>query len=216
MFNLKKIITEITWPKLRRYLFTGILTLLPMVVTIYVLWTLFILVDSILGRVLYRLLGENIWGLGLLAFLVLAFVVGMFVTNVIGRLFFGWMETLIKKLPLANVIYNTVKQMSDAIFPDKEGKKSAFRRVVLVQYPRPGIFSLGFVTGEGNEFKEYSNIDLIKVFIVSTPNPTTGFLVFVPREDLIDTDFTIEEGMRIAISGGTANIHRKKKRENKI
>lgn len=216
MFNFKKIITEITWPKLRRYLFTGILTLLPMVVTIYVLWTLFILVDSILGRILYRLLGENIWGLGLLAFLVLAFVVGMFVTNVIGRLFFGWMETLIKKLPLANVIYNTVKQMSDAIFPDKEGKKSAFRRVVLVQYPRPGIFSLGFVTGEGHEFKEHSNIDLIKVFIVSTPNPTTGFLVFVPREDLIDTDFTIEEGMRIAISGGTANIHRKKKRENKI
>ncbi len=216
MFNFKKIITEITWPKLRRYLFTGILTLLPIVVTIYVLWTLFILVDSILGRILYSLLGENIWGLGLLAFLALAFVVGMFVTNVIGRLFFGWMETLIKKLPLANVIYNTVKQMSDAIFPDKEGKKSAFRRVVLVQYPRPGIFSLGFVTGEGHEFKEHSNIDLIKVFIVSTPNPTTGFLVFVPREDLIDTDFTIEEGMRIAISGGTANIHRKKKRENKI
>lgn len=215
MFNLKKIIAEITWPKLRRYLFTGILTLMPVVVTIYVLWTLFVLVDSILGRILYRLLGENIWGLGLLAFLVLAFIVGMFVTNVIGRHLFGWMETLIKKLPLANVIYNTVKQMSDAIFPDRDGKKSAFRRVVLVQYPRPGIFSLGFVTGEGHEFKEYSNIDLIKVFIVSTPNPTTGFLVFVPREDIIDTDFTIEEGMRIAISGGTAHIHRKKRQENK-
>ncbi|MBT9165228.1 MAG: hypothetical protein DDT23_01243 [candidate division WS2 bacterium] len=187
-----------------------------MVVTVYVLWTLFLLVDSILGRILYRLLGENIWGLGLLAFLVLAFIVGMFVTNVIGKHLFGWMESLIKKLPLANVIYNTVKQMSDAIFSDRDGKKSAFRRVVLVQYPRPGIFSLGFVTGEGDEFKQFSNIDLIKVFIVSTPNPTTGFLVFVPREDIIDTDFTIEEGMRMAISGGTVHIHRKKRQVNKI
>ncbi|MBT9175298.1 MAG: hypothetical protein DDT22_00973 [candidate division WS2 bacterium] len=216
MFKLKKIIAEITWPKFRRYFFTGILTLLPVVVTVYVLWTLFLLVDSILGRILYRLLGENIWGLGLLAFLVLAFIVGMFVTNVIGKHLFGWMESLIKKLPLANVIYNTVKQMSDAIFSDRDGKKSAFRRVVLVQYPRPGIFSLGFVTGEGDEFKQFSNIDLIKVFIVSTPNPTTGFLVFVPREDIIDTDFTIEEGMRMAISGGTVHIHRKKRQVNKI
>ncbi|MBT9130595.1 MAG: hypothetical protein DDT40_01542 [candidate division WS2 bacterium] len=212
MFNLKKIIAEITWPKLRRYLFTGVLTLLPVVVTIYVLWTLFVLVDSILGSLLYRLLGENIWGLGLLAFLVLALVVGMFVTNVIGRQLFSWMESLIKKIPLANIIYNTIKQMSDAIFPVRDGKKSAFRRVVLVQYPRQGIFSLGFVTGEGLEFKEYSNIDLVKVFIVSTPNPTTGFLIFAPREEVIDTDFTIEEGMRIIISGGTANISQRKRK----
>lgn len=208
-----KIFKTITWPLFRRYLITGILTLLPLVTTIYVLWTLFKLVDSILGGIIYSIINTKIPGLGLLAFLVLAFIIGLAVTNVVGRYIFGWTESIIKRLPLINAVYSTVKQISDSIFSDRDGRRTAFRRVVLVPYPRAGVYSIGFVTGEGiDDIRDMPSKDMVKVFIASTPNPTSGFFIFVPRHEVIDTDYSVEEGMRLVISGGMAKLSKKTKK----
>lgn len=208
-----KIIKTFTWPLFRRYFITGILTLIPVVTTIYVLWTLFLLVDSILGGIISSIINAKVPGLGLLAFLVLALFMGIAVTNVVGRYLFSWAEFIIKKLPMVSAVYSTIKQISDAIFSDRDGRSTAFRRVVLVQYPRAGIYSIGFVTGEViDDFKDITGKDMVKVFVASTPNPTSGFFILVPREEVIDTNYTIEEGMRLVISGGMARPSKKIKK----
>jgi uncharacterized membrane protein len=189
----------------KRYFFTGMLVVLPVLVTIYLFVSLFSFFDNILGRYISRLtiaqFGVRIPGLGLLIFLILIFVTGFFATNYLGRRLLLWIEKLWFRFPLIGKIYTAAKQMTRFLFSPH--KSENFQKVVLLQYPRVGIYSLGFVTSMGNdEVRAKTGRDLVNVLVPTVPNPLTGFVMLVPKEDLIYLDMGIDEAIKIVISGG--------------
>ncbi|MBM3325421.1 MAG: DUF502 domain-containing protein [Calditrichaeota bacterium] len=198
------------WRHLRSDLITGSLILAPVVITLYLLWKLFGILDSIFGRILSVILREwlgvtffgagNLPGVGLIALLLLLVLTGFAARHVVGRWFIVRTQDLIGNIPLVNRIYKTFQQIGDALF---KSRREIFKRAVLVEYPRAGVYSLGIVTSESTgKLQPYLNEDSVCVFIVSTPNPTTGFIIFVPRRQLIDIDISVEEALKIVISGG--------------
>lgn len=193
-----------TAQSLRKYFITGLIFLLPLVLTIYIIVVLFKFADGLLGRYindyLRETIGFSIPGLGLLLTLILILVCGFFAANFIGKKIIPWIEKLWLKLPLVRQIYLPAKQLIDFIF-SKE--KAAFKKVVLIQYPRQGTYSVGFITNEGfEEAKKKTGKDLVTVFIGGTPSPFTGFFVLIPKEEIIILDISIEDGMKLIISGG--------------
>lgn len=185
--------------QLRRYLLTGIAVIAPLVVTIWVLWKLFSFVDGIAARVLGKAIA-GVPGVGVIIFLAVIIFVGMFATNLIGKRMISFGEKLMLRIPLANKIYAAVQEISMAFLGSK---RSVFSTVVLVEYPRKGMYSLGFITSEGKgEVQSKTAEHVIGVFVPTTPNPTSGLLVFVPREELVYLDMTIEDGLKLVISGG--------------
>lgn len=133
------------WRFLRRYFLTGVLVLLPVIITVYILVFAFNLVDGMLRSLIQRIAGRYIPGLGLLIILVLIFLAGVIGTNVVGRKFLNIGEQLFERLPVVKSIYTAVKQVMEVLTTQR---RAAFRHVVLVEYPRKGIYSLGFITGE--------------------------------------------------------------------
>ncbi|MDR5694700.1 MAG: DUF502 domain-containing protein [Armatimonadota bacterium] len=185
---------------IRNYFIAGLLTLLPVVITLSVLVWLFHLLDSVLGWAFTLLLGRTVPGLGLATSFLLVFVTGIFATNVLGRRMMGVVDRLMMQIPVARTIYSATKQLSDSILLRKRG---AFQKVVLVEWPRKGLFTLGFVTGETvGEAQEKTAERVFNVFIVTTPNPTTGFLVLVPESEIIPLEMKVEDGLKMVISGG--------------
>ncbi len=198
------------WRHLRSDLITGGLILAPVVITLYLLYKLFVILDSILGKVLSVILREwlgvtffgagNLPGIGLIGLLLIMGFIGFGARHMAGRWFIARTQDIIGNIPLVNRIYKTFQQIGDALF---KSRREIFKRAVLVEYPRPGIYSLGIVTSENTgKIQPYLPEDSVCVFIVSTPNPTTGFIVFVPRSQLIDIDISVEEALKIVISGG--------------
>lgn len=186
--------------RLRRYFIAGLLVFLPLAVTYTVLAWLFALLDNFLGRVVTAWLGYKVPGLGLAATILVVFVMGAVVTNVLGRRLVGAFEAVLMRIPLARSIYSATKQVSDSIFNKRRG---AFQRAVLVEWPRKGLYSVGFVTGESTgETQIKTPPRVFNVFIVTTPNPTTGFLILVPEEEIIPLDMSVEDALKLVISGG--------------
>jgi uncharacterized membrane protein len=184
---------------IRRYLLTGIAVLLPSVVTIWLLWSLFAFVDGLPKKIPGHPF-ENIPGVGVIIFFALILFVGMFASNVIGKRMISFGERIMARIPLASKIYASVQQIIDAVMV---GKGTVFSTVVLVEYPRKGIYSLGFVTSEMEGEVQYKTAQqVISVFIPTTPNPTSGLLVFVPKEDVIHLTMSTEDGLKLVISGG--------------
>ena len=190
---------------IRRYFIAGVVTLIPIWVTGYILIALFRFADGLLGRYinayLARIHGFTLPGLGLLLTFVLVLLVGMISSNVIGRRMFPVFERLFSKLPLIRQVYPSVRQIVDFFF-SKE-RKVAFRKVVLAEYPTRGIWSIGFVT---NENPGPMNAKLGKkvycVLISTPPSPFSGPLIFLPEEQIIFLDLTIEQGVKLVVSGG--------------
>ena len=142
----------------------------------------------------------DIPGLGVLALLLMLLVVGFFAAGLIGRMVFRLGESLIDRVPVVRSVYGALKQIFETVFADSS---SSFREVVLVEYPRHGLWAVGFITGRTRgEVRERINRDLVNVFLPTTPNPTSGFLLFVPREDLVQLDMSVEEGIKMVISAG--------------
>lgn len=190
--------------RLKRYFITGFVVLVPVFLTIYVLAALFRFVDNILGRFLNiylkAMLGFYIPGLGLLLFFVIIVLVGFLAGRFLGNKIFPRIEKWFLGLPLINKIYPTFKQIILFVLAQKE---FGFKKVVLVEYPSKGIWSLGFLTNE--EFKKMSEVagrDTVPVFIPSSPNPLTGYVIFLPKEELKFPDIPISDALKIIISGG--------------
>ena len=189
--------------RLRNYFLTGVLVTTPIVITSYVAWIVVRFVDNRADRLLppeYNpgtYLPISIPGLGLVVFIILLTLIGMLTTGYVGRLFTRAMDGVVARVPVLRSIYGATKQILETLMSGK----SSFREVVLIEFPRLGQWSVAFVTGSvtsdipGGE-------ELVNVFIPTTPNPTNGFLIFVPRRDLVPLDISVEAGVKLVISGG--------------
>jgi uncharacterized membrane protein len=203
---------------LTRYFLTGLATLMPMVLTAYIVVIVYQFVHrnfgSWLGRVLAGLLGQlgsdgkvtNPYTiaagdiLAVFIVLILAVFFGAMTASLFGRRIIRAGEKLLLKLPVVKVIYPYVKQVTDFILSEKDLR---FHTVVALPYPRKGLYSLGFVTGRGfRTINEATEEELVQVFIPSSPTPITGYVLFVPQSDLIDLPVTVDQALRFAISGG--------------
>lgn len=191
--------------KFKDYLIAGLLIVAPIVLTIYVLIWSFNLLDGILGPLIYNLLGRKIPGVGLIAGIMITLAAGFFTRGWIAKKIMKWAEATVSRLPLIRPLYGTIKQLTSALLSGSD--KSLFKRVVLLEYPRKGIWSLGFVTSDSDSPLSSKLIDksgkqLISVFVVSAPNPTTGWLTLAPEEELTTLNISVEEALKLVVSGG--------------
>ncbi len=185
--------------RLRTYLLAGLLVILPAGVTAFVLIRLFQFLDSLLAPI-FDAMGIGFTGLGLVTGVLLIFVVGALASNVLGRRVVSLFDRVMLRLPLARTIYSATKQVSGSLF---QQNRAAFQRVVLVEYPRKGLYSVGFVTGETRRpGKDDGEERAINVFMMHTPNPATGILCLVPEDELIPLDMSVEDALKLIVSGG--------------
>lgn len=182
---------------LRRYFVTGLATLFPVVVTTWLLVLIFNFADRLLGRSL----GFQIPGLGLVVTLLVILGVGVLSIHFFGRVVFRTLEAAFSRLPLVRKIYPAVKQLTSFLF-EEGSRQAAFRRVVLVQYPRPGAYSLAFVTNESKTTATGTPQTLLTLLIPNPPSPFTGPIIFVPQADIIPLDLSVEDAVKLIVSGG--------------
>jgi uncharacterized membrane protein len=180
------------------------LVLIQLVVTIGILSWLFNLLDGFLGPYIYDWFGRPMPGLGLIATLVLIFLIGLVTTNIVGRRLMGEVDEALHRIPLVRSIYSTTKQMSNSLL---QRRQVAFQQVVLVEYPRRGLYQIGFVTGmiEGalqEELAAKAGERVLNVFIPATPNPMTGYFVMLPERDIQFLGISVQDGLKLVISGG--------------
>ncbi|GAB6100259.1 DUF502 domain-containing protein [Halanaerocella petrolearia] len=188
--------------RLRNYLLTGLAVLFPLLATIYIIVTLVNIVEQSFGPVIEFLIGTRIYGLSVIISFGLVLGVGVIATNVLGRKLINYGEKVLTKIPIFRNIYLSIQQIIQALFWKN---KTAFRKVAVVEYPRSGVYQLGFLTREGiNRIeKNTGEAEIVSIFIPTTPNPTSGHLALVPREDVTYLDITVEEGLKLIISAGT-------------
>jgi uncharacterized membrane protein len=180
----------------RRHLTAGILLIVPVAVTAAVLRFLFGLFDDWMQPLASRLFGHPIPGLGLLLTVVLVWVTGVLSANFAGKKLLELFDRVLENLPLVKTVYSASKQLVEAVSP---GGRRAFRRVVLVEFPKKGTFALGFVTGDGLGPLPG---DTVSIYVPTALNPTSGFLVFAQESDILDPHLTVEEGVKLVVSGG--------------
>jgi len=190
--------------RVKRYFFTGFFIILPVFITAYVLYAIFMFIDGIWGKVinfyLRKYLGFAIPGLGFILGMLTILIVGFIATNLLGKRLFNFFEHIFRKFPMIKLIYDPAKQIVDS-FTSRENP--AFKKVVLVEYPSKGIWSIGFLTNDGfKEAQEKTGEELLHVFIATTPSPLTGFLILMPRRDVKILDMPIESGIKLIVSGG--------------
>lgn len=175
----------------------GLLALIPIWITIFIIRILYVFIDSRVMGMIDQYIGYRIPGLGLLLFLAVLYFTGMITSNVIGKKLFSVLENITSRIPLIKMTYQVGKQLSNTLsLPEKQ----IFKKAVLVDYFKPNIWVIGFVTGEVKN--EETGETLFKVFIPTVPNPTSGFLVILSESQTKDPHWTIEEAMKMVISGG--------------
>lgn len=191
--------------RLRRYLITGLLVWLPLGVTVLVVKLLMDLMDRTLLVIpeAYRpdhLLGVHIPGLGVVLSIAVVFVTGVIMANFFGQQLLAAWEAILNRIPLVRSIYASVKQLSETLL--STGGQS-FRKVLLIEYPRKGLWTLAFQTGtEVGEAQAKTGEEVINVYVPTTPNPTSGFFLMVPRRDVVELDMSVDEGLKMIISMG--------------
>jgi uncharacterized membrane protein len=194
------------WARLRTYFFAGILITAPVSLTIYLSWLFISFVDDWVFSLLppdynpESYLPFFIPGIGLLLALVGLTVIGALTAGILGRAARRLIDGVLNRVPVIRSLYAAISQIMETVLANKS---SAFRECVLIEYPRKGIWTLGFITGiSQGEVQEVTKDTLINVFVPTTPNPTSGFLLFVPEHDLIRLQMPIEDGLKLVISGG--------------
>ena len=183
------------WQSIKRRIFAGLLAIVPIAVTFWILKLLFTFLDGFAAPILKRI-GIEIPGLGIILTLVIVFVLGLLVTNVLGKTLFKWGERILAKLPIVNTIYKTIKQITSA-FSGSTAK--SFKQVIFMQYPRIGLWTMCFVT---NESQNETGEEFYHVFVPTTPNPTSGVFIIVPKKDVVHPNISVEDGLKAIISGG--------------
>ncbi|HQX27738.1 MAG TPA: DUF502 domain-containing protein [Alphaproteobacteria bacterium] len=196
---------KITLRRLRKFFLTGVLVTAPIAITLYVTYVFIVFMDRQLANILPNNLqpayGESVFpGSGLIITIVFFIGVGWFATNVLGQMFIQISEYIMGRMPIVRTFYNAIKQVVETLMGSQA---KAFREVVLIEYPRKGTWTLGFVTGipEG-EIQGDLNQDLVTVFVPTAPSPVNGFLLFVPRKDMISLKMSVDEGIKMVISCG--------------
>ena len=195
---------------LKHHFVTGLLIFVPLALTTYVLVAVFNFLDGILQPIIVPLLGRagsNIYipGISLFILLALITVLGVFAKITIGEKLVNSFENLLMKVPIVKGIYSTAKHASSAFISNN---KSGFMGVVLVEYPRKGVYTIGLTTAVGiKEIQDKTNKKMINVFIPTSPNPTSGILLMVPEGEVIKLDMSVDEGLKLVISGGFSNVN---------
>lgn len=192
--------------KLRGYFLAGILVAAPITITIYLTYIFLNFIDSTVAKVLPQESydgvygGTTIPGLGLIIAVVFFIFIGWFATNFFGKLFIRASEFIVNRMPIIRTLYNATKQIFETVMASKS---QAFREPVMLEYPRKGVWSIGFVTGrtEG-EVQRITSEETINVFVPTTPNPTSGYLLFVPKKELKFLDMSVEEAIKLVVSAG--------------
>jgi len=188
----------------RRYLVAGLAVVLPLAVTIWVLFAVFRFIDGLAGSLVIFLAGEefHIPGLGVLITLAVIFLAGVLATNIIGKRLLAFGENLLLRIPLASPVYRVSKQIFETL---SKNNKDAFRQVGLVEWPRRGIWTICFIAGEsyiGDFVPEHPEV--LRVFIPTVPNPTTGFTFMAPKNEVIILPISVEDGIKFLLSAGIA------------
>jgi uncharacterized membrane protein len=190
----------------KKYFITGLLIWIPLVITI---WVLKLIVDVLDQSLLLlpsqfhteNLLGVHIPGLGVILTVVIVFATGLFATNFFGAQLVEIWHEILHRIPVVNSIYSSVKQISDTLF---SSSGQAFRKALLVQWPRPGMWTIAFLTGTpGGDVANHLPPDCLSVYVPTTPNPTGGYFVIVLRKDVIELDMTVDQALKYVISMGT-------------
>ena len=194
--------------RLRASFLTGLVVIAPVALTIWLIWTMIGWVDGVVLPLIpydltpQRYIGINLRGVGVVVFLVFTVLVGWAAKGLIGRTLIRLGESLVDRMPVVRSIYSGVKQIAETVFAQSE---RSFEVACLVQYPRKGVWALGFISastkGEIASRPETGG-NLVSVFLPTTPNPTSGFLLFMPREDVIELEMSVEDAAKLIISAG--------------
>ena len=190
---------------IKRYFLTGLLIWVPLAITA---WVLSLIVNSmdqsllLLPKAIHpqTLFGFNIPGAGVILTLVIILLTGLLATNFIGQRLVIWWEKLLARIPVVNSIYHSVKQVSDTLF---SSSGNAFRKALLVQYPRAGSWTIAFLTGKpGGDVLNHLKGDYVSVYVPTTPNPTSGFFLMLPRSEVIELEMDVNEALKYIVSMG--------------
>ncbi|NLM18352.1 MAG: DUF502 domain-containing protein [Candidatus Riflebacteria bacterium] len=192
--------------KVKTYFITGILFIVPLAVTIFVIYQLFAISDGVLGTTVSELIageGKRIPGIGLVLTALIFILIGMAAQNFLGGKIIRAIEAWIDKIPIIKSIYNGLKQVGEMVLGKSNFAKD-FKRIVLVEYPRPGIWVLGFVTSDFvvSEKHQEKFGNMLSIFAPTAPNPTSGMLIMVKADEVYDVDISVEDAVKIIISGG--------------
>ena len=199
---------------IKKYLLTGLMVWLPLAITIWVLLWLVNILDAVFGNFLFGLIAvtpasmaqplrdlHDIPGLGVFLVLFVMLATGALVSNVAGRWVVRQWDRLFTNIPIVKSIYNSVKKVSDTLF---SSNGNAFRTAMLIQYPRAGSWTIAFQTGvPGGEVVSHLGPDFVSVYVPTTPNPTSGFFLILPRADVIELDMSVDEALTYVISMGS-------------
>lgn len=202
---------------LRASFLTGLVVIAPIGLTVWLIWTVTGWIDGFVlplvpsayrpENILGTLFGLddtpiNIRGVGLVVFLLFTVIVGWLAKGIIGRSLLRWGESAVDRMPVVRTVYNALKQIAETVFSQSE---TSFDKACLVQYPRPGIWAVAFIsTAAKGEIQKRIPVDeqIMSIFLPTTPNPTSGFLLFVPRRDVIELDMSVEDAAKLVISAG--------------
>lgn len=193
--------------RLRRYLLTGIVVTAPVTITIYLTYIFLTVIDSYVAKLLPVSIYEDfirhssISGvLGLIVALSFFVFIGWFATNILGRFIIRIYEYVLDRMPVVRTVYGAIKQIFETIVTSQS---AAFRDAVMLEYPRKGVWSIGFVTGKTEgEVQRVTDHETVNVFVPTTPNPTSGYLLFVPKKDLVFLEMNVEEAVKLVVSAG--------------
>ncbi|MCS7250562.1 MAG: DUF502 domain-containing protein [candidate division WOR-3 bacterium] len=188
----------------RRYFLSGLVVIIPFGLTILIFWFLVTKLGGFLTPIfkilpfLKELPQEILTIFGFILFLLLILLIGALTSGFLGRWFFGLLEDLILKLPLVREVYNSARQLTHAVFVDRKSLK----KVVAVEYPRKGIFTIGFIMNEEKIFSQDKKNEFYLIYLPTTPNPTSGWLTLIPAEEVKELNLSIDEGLKLVVSGG--------------
>ena len=187
--------------RLRNYFFAGVLITAPIGITLYVSWSVISWIDDTVKQALPAWVsGMEFPGIGLIVLLVGLTFIGFITANVLGRVLLRWGEQVVTRLPVISSLYSATKQILESVLGSKA---NSFREVVLVEYPRREMWTLGLLLGDAyGEVQEKTGQEMFNVYLPTTPNPTSGYLVFLPRSQMIHLDMSVEDCMKMIVSGG--------------
>jgi uncharacterized membrane protein len=195
--------------ELKKVFFAGILVSLPLAFTLFLLKFLFVYIDNLLSPLFTEILigmgytidsSFRIPGLGIVGIIVVIFLIGLFTRNIIGKTFIRFYEAVLVRIPILKNIYVGAKQVIETFGNSMGG---SFNKVVMIEYPRKNVYALAFITSQAKgEVVRHAGQEMVNVFLPTTPNPTSGFFLLVPKEEIIELEMSVEDGVKMIISGG--------------
>lgn len=198
--------------RVRNYFLAGVLVTAPISITLFAAWTILDFIDDFITDLIpapynpMTYLPVTVPGLGIALLITAVTLIGFLTANFLGRILIGWGERVVERMPVVRSIYAALKQIFETVLSDKT---QSFQEVVLLEYPRRDMWTLGFVIGETyGEIQDKIGQEMLNVYVPTTPNPTSGYLVFLARNELKTLDMSVEDALKIVISGGIVTPYR--------